>query len=147
MLNLIQVIGYLGQDPELRYTPTGQPAVNFSVATTEVWMENNQKHTHTEWHRVVVWGKTAENCAKYLSKGKLAHVLGKVRTRSWVDKTSGETKYSTEIIAREVVFLPSGSSNTTAANQPPRQPSQAASAPAPRTPAPGNYPSTDDIPF
>lgn len=154
MLNLVQAMGYLGQDPELRYTQTGQACVNLSVATTETWVDNNnQKQNHTEWHKVVVWGKQAENCAKYLTKGRLVHVMGKLRTRSWVD-SAGLTKYITVIVAKEVTFLSSGNNNQGAGNYEQRQAK-------PQTQAPNqsknNYhdsmpdqslpPSLDDIPF
>ena len=150
MLNLVQVMGFLGNAPELRYTQSGQACANFNIATSESWMDNkNQKQSHTEWHRVVVWGKPAENCAKFLIKGSPAHVLGKLRTRSWQDN-SGVTKYTTEIIAKEVTFLPSGGNQQGGGAQPPRQnhPQNNQANPTQNHAAdPGLPPSLDEIPF
>lgn len=103
MLNKVMVIGNLGQDPELK-TFGGQPCCKFSVATSEKWKDKQgQAHERTEWHRVTVWGKTAENCAKYLAKGRKVYVEGKLQTSSY-DK-EGQKHYSTDIIAQTVQFL------------------------------------------
>ena len=83
-VNKVIILGRLGQDPELKYTPSGAGVCNFSLATTESWNDKNsgQKQERTEWHRVVVWGKLAELCNQYLSKGRQAYVEGKLQTRS-----------------------------------------------------------------
>ena len=108
MLNKAQVIGYLGADPELRYTQSQQPVAQMNVATTKKWKDKDGKdQEQTEWHRIVVWGKTAENVSKYLSKVRPVFVEGELRTRSWDDK-DGVKRYTTEIHAHNVVFLPSG---------------------------------------
>jgi len=102
------IIGHLGKDPELKYTQSGEPVCNFSVATSEKWKDkNDQVQEKTEWHKIVVWGKTAENCDKYLSKGRQCYVEGKLQTRKWTDK-EGVDRYTTEIVAHTVVFLGGG---------------------------------------
>lgn len=105
-LNRVFIIGNLGADPELRYTPNQVPVVTLSVATTDVrTTADGQKQEQTEWHRVNVWNKQAENCAKYLAKGRSVFIEGKIQTRSWDDKATGQKRYSTEILAQSVVFL------------------------------------------
>lgn len=103
-LNKIMIIGNLGQDPELRYTANQTAVVTLNVATTENWTRDGQRQEHTEWHRVIVWNKQAENCAKYLSKGRSVYVEGRLQTRSWDDK-NGQKRYSTEVVASTVQFL------------------------------------------
>lgn len=105
-VNKVIILGRLGQDPELKYTPSGAGVCNFSLATTESWNDkgSGQKQERTEWHRVVVWGKLAELCNQYLSKGRQAYVEGKLQTRSWDDK-SGQKRYTTEINATTVQFI------------------------------------------
>jgi single-strand DNA-binding protein len=99
------LIGRLGQDPELKYTPSGSAVCNFSMATTESWTDKSgQKQEKTEWHRIVVWGKLSELCNQYLAKGRQCFVEGSLQTRSWEDQ-SGVKKYTTEINARNVQFL------------------------------------------
>jgi len=107
-LNKVILIGYLGKDPEIRYTPAGVAVGNISLATTEKWVDKNtgQKQEKTEWHRLVVFGKQAENCEKYLTKGSMIYVEGKLQTRSW-DK-EGQTHYTTEVITSTVQFLGGG---------------------------------------
>ncbi|HYX39671.1 MAG TPA: single-stranded DNA-binding protein [Oligoflexus sp.] len=107
-INLAILIGNLGKDPQLRNTQTGTAVCTFSIATTENWTDQSgQKQSKTEWHNIVVWNKQAENCAKYLRKGRAAYVEGRVQTRSW-DDTTGQKRYTTEIIAETVKFLGSG---------------------------------------
>jgi single-strand DNA-binding protein len=109
-VNKVIIMGRLGQDPELKHTPNGAAVCNMSIATSESWLDknSNEKKEKTEWHRVVVWGKLAELCNQYLSKGKQAYVEGELQTRSWDDK-DGNKRYTTEINARNVVFV--GSTN------------------------------------
>lgn len=98
-------MGRLGQDPELRYTPTGAAVANFSLATSEQWTDKSgQRQEKTEWHRIVVWGKLAELCNQYLSKGRQAFIEGSLQTRSW-DGKDGTKRYTTEIVARNVQFI------------------------------------------
>lgn len=105
-INKVIILGRLGQDPELKYTPNGTAVANLSVATSEEWVDksNNQKREKTEWHRVVIWGKLAELCNQYLKKGQQAFIEGSLQTRSWDDK-DGNKRYTTEIKASEVKFL------------------------------------------
>lgn len=104
-VNKVILVGRLGQNPEVRYTPSGAAVANFSIATNESWMDKSgQKQERTEWHRVVVWGKLAELCAQYLTKGRQAYVEGRLQTRQWQDK-DGQTKYTTEVQAQTVQFL------------------------------------------
>jgi single-strand DNA-binding protein len=108
-LNKVFLIGNLGADPEIRYTPAGTAVGNFSIATTEVWNDKaGERQEKTEWHRVVVWNKNAENCAEYLKKGRSVHVEGRLQTRSWEDKDSGAKRYTTEVVADRVTFLGGG---------------------------------------
>jgi single-strand DNA-binding protein len=130
-MNKVILVGNLGTDPELRET-SGDSVCNFSLATNEAWTDKQgNKQEKTEWHRIVVWGKQAENCAKYLEKGRQVLIEGSLQTRSWEDK-DGVTKYTTEIKARDVKFLSSGSGGS----------GQKRSAPEG-----GTYFNDDDIPF
>jgi single-strand DNA-binding protein len=105
-LNRVIILGNLGQDPELRYTQSQMPVCTLNIATTDVRTGNDgQKQEFTEWHRVVVWNKAAENCSKYLSKGRTVLVEGRLQTRSWEDQKSGTKKYVTEIVANTVQFV------------------------------------------
>jgi single-strand DNA-binding protein len=105
-VNKVILLGRLGQDPELKHTPSGAAVCNFSLATSETWNDKNsgQKQEKTEWHRVVVWGKLAELCNQYLAKGRQAFVEGRLQTRSWDDK-QGQKRYTTEINATTVQFI------------------------------------------
>jgi single-strand DNA-binding protein len=104
-VNKVLLIGRLGNDPEVRYTTNGGAVANFNLATNESWTDKNgQKQERTEWHRVVIWGKMAELCGQYLSKGRQAYVEGRLQTREWNDK-EGNKRYTTEIIAQSVQFL------------------------------------------
>ena len=116
-VNKVILLGNLGRDPELRYTQGGQAVANFTVATSETWNDKNgEKSERTEWHRVVVWGKTAELCSQYLSKGRSVYLEGRIQTREWEDK-EGQKRYTTEVTAQTVQFLGSGrNENSAAAN-------------------------------
>ena len=105
MLNKVQIIGRLGRDVELRQTPSGQSVASFTVATDESYTSRDgQKVEQTEWHRINVFGKQAELCGKFIGKGSLVYVEGKLRTRKWTDQ-SGQERSSTEINADRVQFL------------------------------------------
>lgn len=107
-VNKVILIGNLGADPEVRFTPGGQAVANFRVATNESWTDKNgQKQERTEWHRIVVWGKLAELCGEYLKKGRQAYIEGRLQTREWTDK-EGKKNYTTEIVANTVQFLGGG---------------------------------------
>lgn len=104
-LNKVMLIGNLGRDPEIRYTQGGMAVVNFSIATSEQWNDktSGERQERTEWHRIVVFGKQAEICEKYLSKGSSIYVEGRLQTRSW--EKDGQTQYTTEIVASNFQFL------------------------------------------
>ena len=106
-VNKVILIGNLGADPELKYTPTSRPLCNLRIATTEVYKDKGgQRQEKTEWHRVTVWGDQAENCSKYLSKGRSVYVEGRLQTRTY-DK-DGQKHYATDVVADRVVFLAGG---------------------------------------
>jgi single-strand DNA-binding protein len=108
-VNKVILIGNLGADPELRYTPGGQAVCDIRLATNESWTDKQgQKQERTEWHRVVMWGKPAEICKQYLTKGQKLYIEGRLQTRSWDDK-EGNKRYSTEIVATDFMFLGGGS--------------------------------------
>lgn len=116
-LNVVMLIGNLGRDAELRYTPGGAAVATINVATTEVWTDkSNQRQERTEWHRVVLWGKTAESLSEYLRKGKQVYIAGKLQTRSWTDK-DGNKRHTTEVRADKVVLLGSNDSRRSAAGE------------------------------
>jgi single-strand DNA-binding protein len=103
-LNRVMLLGNLGQDPEIRYTPAGMPVVNLSVATDEAYVDKDGKRQeNTQWHRVVVIGKLALTCHEYLKKGRQVFVEGRLRTREW--ESNGATARRTEIVASRVQFL------------------------------------------
>ena len=106
-LSRIAIIGHLGQDPELRYLPTsGQPVTGFSVATDESYTsKEGNRQERVQWHNIVVFGKLAETCTKYLGKGRQVYVEGRFRTREFEDKNGGGKRQRAEIVARRVQFL------------------------------------------
>ena len=104
-LNKVMLIGYLGRDPEMRYTPSGKSVVSFSIACDRSWKGNDgEKRTETDWFNVVAWGELAEICKKYLSKGSQAYVEGWIQTRTWQDK-EGQQHKSIDIVAQQVLLL------------------------------------------
>ena len=106
MVNKVILVGTLGRDPEVRSLPSGQPVASFSVATSRRWKDRDgNRQEQTEWHNVVCFGKTAEIAGQYLTKGKQVFVEGRIQTRSWDDKTTGEKKYRTEIICDNFQML------------------------------------------
>jgi single-strand DNA-binding protein len=106
-VNKVILVGRLGQEPELRSTASGQQVCTLSLATSETWVKDGNKEEKTEWHRVVLWEKRAEIAAKYLKKGRLVYIEGKLQTNSWVDQ-NGEKRYATQILANSLQFLESG---------------------------------------
>ena len=157
-VNKVIIVGNLGRDPEVRYTPNGSAVCNVSVATTRSWKnkESGDKSEETEWHRVVFYDKLAEIAGEYLKKGRSVYVEGRLKTRKWTDKDGAE-KFTTEIIAQEMQMLgsregmgggaddggePSGYGNR---QQPASRPAAAAKA-APKS-STGFDNMDDDIPF
>jgi single-strand DNA-binding protein len=142
-VNKVILVGNLGRDAELRYTPGGAAVATLSLATTEVWNDKGgQRQEKTEWHRVVLWGKQAETLSEYLTKGKQIYVEGRLQTREWNDK-DGNKRYTTEIRGDRVVLLGGGAGAGARREAPARA--------AQPEPAEGHEPvaelSEDDIPF
>jgi len=106
-VNKVILVGRLGAEPEVRNTPNGQQVATLSLATSESWMKDGKKEEKTEWHRVVLWGRQAELAGKYLKKGRMVYIEGKLQTRSWDDK-QGQKRYTTEVIANNLQFIDSG---------------------------------------
>lgn len=107
-LNKVTLIGNLGKDPDVSYTPSGIPVAKFSVATNERWKDvDGNFQEKTEWHNIVAWRKLAEICGQYLKKGSKVYLEGKLQTRSWDDKNSGVKKYMTEIVVDDMIMLDS----------------------------------------
>jgi len=104
MVNKVILIGNLGADPEIRYTQSGAAVANLRIATTETWKKEGEREELTEWHRVVTFGRLAEICGEYLSKGSKVYIEGRIQTRKWEDR-EGNPRYTTEIVAREMKML------------------------------------------
>ncbi len=139
-INKVILIGRLGSDPEVRYTPSGVAVANFNIATSEEWKDKDsgEKKERTEWHRIVAWRRLGEICGEYLSKGKQIYVEGRLQTRDWEDR-DGNKRYTTEIVASDVQFLGTRDSSE------PARARGTSSADFQGMPAQG--PGDDDIPF
>jgi len=145
-VNKVILIGNLGADPEVRFTPSGQAVANFRIATNESWTDKSgQKQERTEWHRIVVWGKLAELCGEYLKKGRQCFVEGRLQTREWTDK-EGKKNYTTEVVANNVQFL-GGGAGARSEGGAPRTGGEDMGPPAPPSGDMGGPPPGDDIPF
>ena len=146
MLNQVQIIGRLGDDPEVRYMPSGDAVCNLTVATSERWKDKNtgEQKEKTEWHKVVLFGKLAEIAGQYLRKGSLAFFQGKLETRMW--EKDGEKRYTTEIKANQMTMLGSKEDGGGQAGAAAR-PAQAARPAAQQQQAPDQDDFSDDIPF
>lgn len=104
-LNKVMIIGHLGRDPEMRFTPSGRPVTNFNVATSRSWNSSDgTRRTETEWFNIVAWGNLAEICNKYLEKGQQVYIEGRLQTRHWEDD-EGNKRSTVEVVAREMVML------------------------------------------
>jgi single-strand DNA-binding protein len=104
-LNKVLLIGRLGRDPEMRYTPSGKPVTTFSIATSRSWnTADGDKHSETEWFNIVAWGSLAEICKQFLTKNRLVYIEGRLQTRHWEDN-DGNKRTSTEIVANEMIML------------------------------------------
>lgn len=105
-LNKVMLIGRLGADPEMRYTPSGSPVTSFRLAVGRQWRDGSgENHDDTEWFNIVVWNKLAEICNQYLTKGTRVYLEGRLQTRSWEDQQSGQTRYRTEVIVSDMIML------------------------------------------
>ena len=104
-LNKVMIIGHLGREPEMRYTPSGRPVTTFTVATSRSWnTSDGEHHTETEWFNIVTWSNLAETCKQYLTKGQQVYIEGRLQTRHWEDK-EGNKHNSVEVVASEMVML------------------------------------------
>lgn len=150
-INKVILIGNLGRDPEVRYMPSGDAVANITIATTETWKDKaGEKQEQTEWHRVAMFGKTAEIAGEYLKKGSQVYIEGRLQTRKWTDK-EGQERYTTEIRADRMQMLGSRSGGAERMPPPDDGEPRAASAPS-KKPATagkgGNFDDLeDDIPF
>ena len=144
-LNKILLIGNLGRDPEIRYTPDGTPVATFSLATSEVWTDKSgTRQERTEWHNIVAWTRLADTCKKFLTKGRQIYVEGRLRTREYTDR-DGIKRRATEVIASQIVLLGSRPQNADTAVQAAEPIDRAAAEPEPIF---GDAGITDsDIPF
>ena len=152
-INKVILIGNLGADPEIRHMPNGAAVANINLATSESWKDKNtgELQERTEWHRVVLFQRLAEIVAEYLKKGSKVYIEGRLQTRKWQDKTTGQDRYTTEIIANEMQMLDSRSGSATG-SEPPFSTTQNTSATRPKretTPLPemASEAFDDDIPF
>lgn len=139
MVNKVILVGNLGRDPELRSTPSGQPVATFSLATSRKWRDKEgNRQEQTEWHQIVCWGRQAEVAGEYLTKGKQIYVEGRLQTRSWDDRNSGEKRYKTEVVCDNFQMLGSRG-DSGGGYRPPAAPDAGGDLSAP--------PEDDDIPF
>jgi single-strand DNA-binding protein len=148
-INKVILIGNLGRDPELRYTPQGRAVVNFSLATTERWTsKSGEKQERTEWHKIVLWGRQAEVANQYLKKGSPCYIEGRITTRSWEDKDKVK-RYTTEIEGLTLQLLGSrGESPAQVPSQPDEYFDSFPETMAESAPAGGGSPGgDDDLPF
>jgi single-strand DNA-binding protein len=139
-LNKAMLIGNLGRDPELRYTPSGVAVATFTLATNESWKDQDgNTQERTEWHNIVAWRKLAEICGEYLKKGKKVFVEGRIQTRSYDDKNTGAKRYITEIVADNIIMLDSRGGTGNGGGMTPSAPADQADA--------GTGKVDDDLPF
>ncbi len=144
-VNKVILIGNLGKDPEMRYTPNGVAVANLTLATSESWKDktSGENVEKTEWHRVVMFQRLAEIAGEYLKKGAKVYIEGRLQTRKWQDKTSGQDRYTTEIVGDNMQML-DGKGGAGAGS--PSMPSEKSSA-APMEAAPALETFDDDVPF
>lgn len=150
-VNKVILVGHLGKDPEVRYSPGGSAVANFSLATSEQFKDRDgNKQERTEWHRVVFFGRQAEIAGEYLRKGRMAYVEGRLQTRKWTDK-DGQERYTTEIVGDRLQLLGggggAGGAEDRSAYDFDQSPAPAASSRASKTPEPTHDDFEDDIPF
>ncbi len=152
-VNKVILVGNLGKDPDVRYMPSGSAVTNVTIATSESWKDKQtgEKQERTEWHNVVFFNRLGEIAGEYLKKGSKVYVEGSLRTRKWQDKTSGQDRYSTEIVASEMQMLDSKGSGGNYGSGPGQNQNQGSGAPSNQTqgsaPAKGFDDFDDDIPF
>lgn len=145
-LNKVMLIGRLGKDPELKYTPGGSAVATFNIATDESYKDKEGKKVeNTDWHRVVVWNKLAEICGQYLKKGSLVYIEGKLKTRSYDDKTTGAKKFITEVVGDQMSML--GGKGEGGGEHVPMPSDMESSAPSGVSNAAPGSSNNDDLPF
>lgn len=149
-VNKVILVGNLGRDPEVRYTPNGLAVANIAIATSEVWKDkqSGENQERTEWHRIVLYQRLAEITGEYLRKGAKVYIEGRLQTRKWQDKTTGQDRYTTEIIADSLQMLDSKGSNVSefqAQEKPAAANMNNAAMPPAAAPSMDNF--DDDIPF
>lgn len=149
-INKVILIGNLGRDPEIRYTPNGLAVANITIATTEQWKDKqtNENQERTEWHRVVFYNRLAEIAGEYLRKGSKIFIEGRLQTRKWQDKNTNQDRYTTEIIADSMQMLDSkgsGGNNANSQNEAPAHMTERSTAEESPAAAMDNF--DDDIPF
>ncbi len=156
-VNKVILVGNLGRDPEVRYSPDGAAICNISLATTSTWKDRatGERREETEWHRVVFYNRLAEIAGEYLRKGRSIYVEGRIKTRKWQDKDTGQDRYSTEVIGDQMQMLGGrgdemggGGGGGDFSQAPARAPQQQRPAPTQQRPEPTNLADMDDdIPF
>jgi len=155
-LNKVMLTGRLGADPEMRFTPQGSAVTTFRVASNRPWKSGDgAQHEDTEWFRIVAWDKLAEICNEYLKKGTRVYIEGRLQTRSWEDRDTGEKRYITEVVAQDMLILTPKGQDEPAGEESPAAPAAPArpaapAAPPAASPARRNAPvpiGDDDLPF
>lgn len=150
-VNRVILVGNLGKDPEVRYTPAGLAVATLTLATTEAWKDkaSGTNQERTEWHRVALYQRLAEIAGEYLKKGSKVYVEGRLQTRKWQDKTTGQDRYTTEIVADSLQMLDSkgGANNNSGNYDNMNQERSEPSAPSASAPEPAMESFDDDIPF
>src|SRR5215472_18350715 len=145
-VNKVILVGRLGKDPELKYTPSGAPVAKFTLATDEVYKDRaGEQQRRTEWHTIVAWSKLAEICGEYLVKGRQVYIEGSIRSRQWEDQT-GNKRTAYEIVAREMKMLGSRA-DSERGNAGPGRPAAPPETDSPSPPAPSPEITDEDIPF
>jgi len=121
-VNKVILVGNLGRDPEVRYTPDGSAVCNISIATTSTWKDktSGERREDTEWHRIVFYNRLAEVAGEYLRKGRSVYIEGRLKTRKWQDKTTGQDRYATEIICEQMQMLGGRDENSNQPSAPPQ---------------------------
>ena len=148
-VNKVILVGNLGRDPEVRYSPDGAATCNVSIATTSLWKDkaSGERREETEWHRVVFYNRLAEIAGEYLRKGRSIYIEGRIKTRKWVDKETGQDRYSTEIIADQMQML-GGREDDGGQREPPQRSQPAQRERAQQRQEPANLDDLDEsIPF
>ncbi|MGB9617961.1 MAG: single-stranded DNA-binding protein [Desulfomonilaceae bacterium] len=151
-LNKVMLLGYLGRDPEVRYTSSGRAVATFTLATSQRWKDQDgTEQERTEWHRIVAWGKLGEICSEYLSKGKQIFLEGRIQSREWEDQ-DGNKRTTYEIVANDIIMVGSAGAQQARSEEIPRKPAQPPQGKAtpPSSRGDDRYPpppSDDDIPF